>query len=162
MSESSLTRDLVQRLREDQKLAEIFSDRVFAGRVPQGAGRPYILVTTIFSEPMYDLAGESELYRTQLQVDVWADGKSAIIWSKRGGRFVRDSLGPQLNTEILATGRAAAPLYAGGLDVKGATLLQDEALGQAAEDGSDNYLRRQSQDWEFLHTDPIDDGEAPP
>lgn len=150
---SVLIEDLAKRFNANLRIQQVVGNRVFIGRAPQGQRMPYIRLYEVFSEPQKDLQGEIEISRSTIQVDAWADGPNALILTKRLSRHIRETI-DNLHDEI-RSGGGSAPLATGGLAVQSCAIVRNDMLGERPSDGSDNYLRRNSIDIDFIHEDPI-------
>ncbi len=143
-----LTENIVDHLKGSTAILDAFSNRIFAGIIPQdwtdGAGNkasayPCIVINNISNNPENSLAGEIGLHTTTMQIDVWTDGTG-------GARKVNEL------SELI---RNRCNFYRGaiGTGVYGTIRqVRHNELDSPPVDGSDDYPRRISKDFEFIHT----------
>jgi len=145
-----LREQLLQVLLADQQLSDIVSTRAFIDRVPQGQPLPALVLFELSSEPYASLAGEIDLSRSFLQVDVWADGANGRLLAKRAAIRLRTKL---CGSTLTADAPYRGYLSEGGIWLESAKCTRDQLLGEKPTDGSDNYIFRASLDFRLLHTD---------
>jgi hypothetical protein len=69
---------IIALLKADAQLLAAFGPRIRVGKAGPIDARPYCLVTQILSNPAVDLAGESGLEISTIQVDVYCDTRSEL------------------------------------------------------------------------------------
>jgi hypothetical protein len=143
-----LTKDIRDHLTGSTAIVDAFSDRIFPEVVPQelrtstGLKReayPCILISDLTNEPEYDLGGEVGLHTSRIQLDIWTDGTGGKQKLNELAELVRNRLSGyrgQFGTGCYGT----------------AHLRRNDSLAAPPVDGSNVHRRRQSMDFEIIHT----------
>lgn len=143
-----LVENIVEHLNGSTAIVNAFSNRIFAGVIPQtwadGAGKPTspypcILINTISNDPEYVLAGECGQHTTRTQIDVWTDGTGGARKVNELAELIRNRLSGYKG--LIGTGMFGSIRQVG-----------HNEFNPAPVDASDNYPRRISKDFEFIHT----------
>lgn len=148
-----LLKDIRDHLADSVYIADSVSDRIFADAAPQelrdnlGNRRdvyPCIVISEISNTPEYYLGGEAGLHTTTVQVDVYTDGTNGRQKLNEIGERVRNRLSGyrgQFGDGVTGTAR----------------LISDNSTAAQAADASDQPYRRQSMDFEIIHSAAVPD-----
>jgi hypothetical protein len=139
-----LTKDIRDHLTGSTAIVDAFSDRIFPEELRTSTGLkrevyPCILISDLTNEPEYALRGEVGLHTTMIQIDVWTDGTGGKQRLNELAELVRNRLSGyrgQFGTGSYGT----------------AHLRRNDSLAAPPVDGSNVHRRRQSMDFEIIHT----------
>lgn len=143
-----LLKDIRDHLIASTAIVNEFSDRVFDSTIPQALRDdlrrnrelyPCIVLSDISAEPEYYLGGESGKHTSQVQIDVWTDGTDGPQKCKELGELVRNRLSGyrgQFGTGCWGTSR----------------MIRNNTVAAPPIDGSDTHRRRNSMDFEVIHS----------
>lgn len=143
-----LVENIIDHLKGSSAILNAFSNRIFAGIIPQdfrdGAGNktsayPCVLINNISNDPEYILTGEAGTHTTRMQIDAWTDGT--------GGARKVNELAELLRNRLSGYKGAIGTGMFGSIRQIG-----HRELNATPADASDNYPRRISKDFEFIHT----------
>lgn len=113
--------------------------RIFDGRAPAGAELPYIVLTRIATQRLYDLDGELDVAVSTVQVDVWsdlADERGLLAEACRG---------------LLSGSRGTLGSSARNVTVLASTIEREEESAEPPADASDRWTFRDSRDYRITH-----------
>jgi len=135
-----LTKDIRDHLAGSVEIANAFGERIHDGAIPQGINYAQAIVINLtFNDPEYYLGGESGTHRSIVQIDVWTDGNGHAVRLNELAELVRNRLSGyrgQFGEGCYGTSR----------------MIRNDALSAPPVDGSNLHRRRQSMDFEIIHT----------
>lgn len=137
--------DFINHLRSSANVANLVAERVYNATAPdEGAEFDYVTVQEISSSPEYALSGEVGHALTTVQVDCWSKGSKAGKRAKRIGEAVRNRCSGHTGT-------------VGETRFWPITLSRPGMIIEDPEDGSGDYIKRWSMDFEVFHTQSVPD-----
>lgn len=136
-----LTQDLRDHLAGSVEVHDEFGTNIYEARIPQNVVYTSALVITIVSQqPEYYLGGEVGTHISQVQIDIWSDGKRGAVHANRLSELVRNRLSG----------------YRGelgeGCFCNHARIIRYDSTAPEPVDGSNVHRRRVSMDFEIIHT----------
>ena len=135
-----LSRDIRDHLAGSTAITNDVSDKIYADFIPQGVQyEKAIVINDITNDPEHYLAGEAGIHTSQIQIDYWTDGTGGKAAVNTGSELIRNRLNGykgQLGTGCHGSVR----------------MIRNDSLATPPVDGSDRRPRRQSMDFEIIHT----------
>lgn len=130
---------LRQYLLANPSVTSYVGTRIYPNHLPQGldlrTSTPAISFFLVSSEYLYDTKGIKNLVSARVQVDTWSYSSSETI---RLAAILRRSLA-QFNKQM------------GYLYVAGGKILDEQSLAEEPKDGSEDWLYRKMQDYQFRY-----------
>lgn len=136
-----LTEDIRDHLAGSIEVHDAFGEHIYDTRIPQKVAYTSALVITIVSQqPEYYLGGEVGTHISQVQIDIWSDGKRSAAGANLLAELVRNRLSG----------------YRGelgeGCFCNHARIIRYDSTAPEPVDGSNVHRRRVSMDFEIIHT----------
>ena len=129
-------------LRDSDTLNRKVLGRFEYGYARQGTEYPYIVLSEIDDQPVYHVAGESDISRLTIQVDCWARDEGDMPSGKRQAREIADAV------------RNRVSGYRGDMGdsrVRSVTMIRNTPLDEPPQDGSHYRRHRVSMDFDILY-----------
>jgi hypothetical protein len=134
-----LAKDLRDFLRDSPNCYDVFGERIYDSRLPQGLVGDALVINIVSQQPEYYLGGEVGLHMSQVQIDVWSNGERGAAGANELAEKVRNRLSG----------------YRGDMGdgfCNHARIIRYDSTAPEPIDGSNLHRRRVSMDFEITHT----------